>query len=250
MFEDLSVSISMSLLVAAVPVIEFLSPPRPLKSRGDLLAFAVFITVALLVATGDMYNWGILRINTAMTLVVLPYGVWVLWKLSGRNWLYLTALTLALALMMNYWIAALLETGDPLELLTLPLLTVLFIGILLAPLVLWIWNIAKRRKDRRISGPGMQAAAMAIMFLPIILTAVFVPGSLGLSQAWSNVSLAIAGILLSAVVSEPLRRFLLAWGNLSPEPRRIYGTAAGHLWARGIGLAKHPPTRLVTGTPP
>ena len=59
---------------------------------------------------------------------------------------------------------------------------------------------------------------MAILFLPVILTAVFIPGMLELSQIWSTVSLAIAGILLSAVVSEPVRRFLLEWGNLSTEP--------------------------------
>ena len=210
----------MSLLVSAIPVIALMSPPqpRPWKLREDQLWFAVFLAAALILAAGDKYSWGIVRTYTVMAPVLLFFSVWMLWKIIGRNWLFLAAFTLALALMMIYWIAALTEEGWSFEVLVLPLLAVSLMGILWAQLALWIWNIAKRRKDCRVSGPGMQAAAMAILFLPVILTAVFIPGMLELSQAWSNVSLAIAGVLLSAVVSEPLRRFLLALGNLSPEP--------------------------------
>ena len=57
---------------------------------------------------------------------------------------------------------------------------------------------------------------MVALFLPVILVAVAVPGMLDLSPAWSAVSLTISGVLLSAVVSEPLRRFLLEWGELAP----------------------------------
>ena len=218
LFEDLYVSITMSLLVAAVPVTELLSPPRSWKLRGDLFGILLFFVIANLLVAGDKYNWYVLRTNAAIALV-FPPGGWLLWKLIGRNWLLLTALTLALAVMMIYWIAALLETGGQLALLLLlPLPFGIFIGVLWAPLAMWVWKAAKERKYRRVSGPGMQAVAMVFLFLPAILTAFFVPGMLELSQAWSTVSLAIAGILLSAVVSEPLRRFLLELGNLSPEP--------------------------------
>ena len=63
----------------------------------------------------------------------------------------------------------------------------------------------------------MQALAMAILFLPVIVVAVAVPGMLDLSPAWSAVSLTIVGVLLSSVVSDPLRRFLLEWGDLVPD---------------------------------
>ena len=56
---------------------------------------------------------------------------------------------------------------------------------------------------------------MAILFFPVILVAVVVPFMLELSQMWSAVSLTIVGVLLSAVISDPLRRFLLEWGNLT-----------------------------------
>ena len=37
------------------------------------------------------------------------------------------------------------------------------------------------------------------------------------SQIWSAVSLTIVGVLLSAVISDPLKCFLLEWGKLSPS---------------------------------
>ena len=58
---------------------------------------------------------------------------------------------------------------------------------------------------------------MATLFFPVILVAVVVPGMLELSPIWSAVSLTIVGVLLSAVVSDPLRRFLVEWGKLAPN---------------------------------
>ena len=58
---------------------------------------------------------------------------------------------------------------------------------------------------------------MVSLFLPVILVATVVPGMLDLSEIWSAVSLTIVGVLLSAVVAEPLRRFLLIWAKLGPD---------------------------------
>ena len=49
------------------------------------------------------------------------------------------------------------------------------------------------------------------------LVAIVVPPMLEFSDIWSAVSLSLVGVLLSAVVSDPLRRFLLEWANLSPD---------------------------------
>ncbi len=57
---------------------------------------------------------------------------------------------------------------------------------------------------------------MASLFLPVALTTIAVPTMLGLDDIWLTVSLTLVGILLSAVISEPLRRFILAWGDLAP----------------------------------
>ena len=215
-FDDLFISIFMSLLVLVMPVAEFFSSPRPWKSRTELLGFALFFALVLLLLAGDKFSWGSLRANTAIALALLPW-CWLVWQLIGRNWLLLTGLMLALVVLMIYWIAALKQTDDSLELLLLPLPVVILGGLFWAPLARWIWEIAKRRKGCRIGGPGMQVLAMSILFFPTTLFAVVVPGMLGLSQIWSAVSLTIVGVLLSAVVSEPLRRFLLEWGKLSPN---------------------------------
>ena len=218
LIDDLSARIFISLLVAILPVAELLSAPRPWQSRGELLWFAVFIVPAILLVAGHRFGWGGLAANAAIALAVLPWW-WLVWQLMRRNWMLLTGLLLALALMMIYWTAASVETDSPLELLLLPLPTVIFGGVFWTPVAWWVLDIAKRRKDRRVSGPGTQALAMATLFLPVILIAIAIPGMLELGQIWSAVSLTIVGVVLSAVVSEPLRRFLLEWGNLSPAPK-------------------------------
>ncbi len=221
--QDLYASILLSILVTTFPVMEFLSPSTLLKSTRDQPWLVVLIWVGLLIAAGDKYNWNILT-NIGVIALISFLCVWVMWKIIGRKWLFWAAFMLALALMSIYWAAALVKTDSPLsplELVIVPIVPIgfgIFLSILWAPPALWVWKIAKERKNHRVGGPGMQALAMAILFLPVIMVAVFVPEDLGLSQTWSTVSLAIAGILLSAVISEPLRRFLLEWGKLSPDP--------------------------------
>ena len=216
LIDDLSARISISLLVTMLPVAELLSDPRPLKSRGEQFWLALFFALALLLVASDEFNWHGLAGNAAISLLVLPYG-WLVWKLMRHDWLLLTALMLALAMMMIYWTAALAGDDSWFVLLLLPLPVVIIGGIIWAPVARQILDTAGRRKDCPLSGPGMQALAMAILFLPVIVVAVAVPGMLDLSPAWSAVSLTIVGVLLSAVVSEPLRRFLLEWGDLTPD---------------------------------
>ena len=217
LIDDLSVRLLLSVLVAMIPVAELLSAPRPWKSRGDLLLFGLFILPVSLFAVGHKFNLSVLSSNAAMLVAVLPY-CWLVWLLIGRSWLLSTGLLLALALMMTYWVAALSGVGGALEILILPLPVVLFGGIFWAPVARWILAVAKRRRDCPLSGPGTQALAMATLFFPVILVAVIVPWMLELSPIWSAVSLTIVGVLLSAVVSDPLRRFLLEWGKLAPSP--------------------------------
>ena len=215
--DDLSARISISLLVAMLPVVELLSEPRPLKSRGEQFWIAAFFVLALLLVASDEFNWHGLAGNAAVSLVILPYG-WLVWKLMRHNWLLFTGLMLSLALMMIYWTAALAGDDNWFDLLLLPLPVVVFGGIIWAPVAWQTLDTARRRRDCPLSGPGMQALAMAFLFLPVIVVAVAVPGMLDLSPAWSAASLTIVGVLLSSLVAEPLRRFLLRWGKLEPKP--------------------------------
>lgn len=217
LIEDLFPRIFVSLLVGLAPVAELFSQPRPLKSRRELLFFAVFIVPVVVLAASQKFDWDILGINAAVALALLPWIVLV-WYLLGRNWLLATGLLLALAVMMIYWTAALIRTDESWAFLLLPTPTVMLGGIFWALPARWILLLAQRSKGRRIHGPGTQALAMATLFLPVMLVAVVVPGMLELNQLWSSVSLTVVGVLLSAVIAEPLRRFLLEWGKLSPNP--------------------------------
>ena len=217
LIDDLSARISLSLLVTLLPVAELLSKSR-LRSRWEKFWLAAFFWLALLLVASHEFKWQRLAGHTAILMLALPYA-WLVWKLMRHNWLLLTGLMISLALMMVYWTAALAGEDSWLDLLLLPLPVVIIGGVIWAPVAWQVLDTAKLRKDRPLSGPGMQALAMAVLFLPVIVVAVAVPGMLDLSPAWSAVSLTIVGVLLSSVVADPLRRFLLEWGNLAPNPR-------------------------------
>ena len=227
-FDDLSDRLLLSVLVAVVLVVELLSGPRPLKSRWDMLVFAIFIVPVSLFAIGHKFNLPALSLNAAVLVVFLPF-CWLAWLLMGRSWLLSTGLVLTSALMMVYWVVASSEVGDSLETLTLPLLMVVFGGIFWAPTARVTLHFAKRLKCRRVVGPGMQALAMFILLSPVILVAVVVPWMLELEEIWLAASLTLAGVLLSTAIAEPLRRCLLEWGNLNPKADNVKRVVAEHL---------------------
>ena len=119
--------------------------------------------------------------------------------------------------MMVFWLKAMVDENAALELLWVPAFVIVLAGIAWAPIARFALNWAQRSKNRPIAGPGTQTLAMISLFLPVILVAIFIPEMLDLSQIWSAVSLTIVGVLLSAVVAEPLRRFLVLWAKLGPD---------------------------------
>ena len=216
LFDDLQIRILVSLVIAGIPMFEFRLPPRTWASREDMLWLSSFFALAVLLMASDKFDWAGVTLISVILLVALPYG-WLVWKLMRRNGLLLVGLMLALAEVMIFWTAALVRDERSLDVLLLPLPVVLFFGVAWTPVASRALDTARRWKNRRVGGPGMRALAMAILFLPVILVAIAVPGMLGLGSTWSAVSLAFVGVLLSAVISEPLRQFLLEWGNLMPD---------------------------------
>ena len=216
LFDDPQARIFMSLVIVLIPMFEFQPPPRTWASRAELLWASSLAALAVLAVAGVKFDWTGVALNSVTLLGALSYGLLV-WKLMRGNWLLLTGLILALAVVMIFWTAALVRDEDSLDALLLPLLIVLFLGVAWAPVAWRALDFAGRWKNRRVGGPGMRALAMAILFFPVILVAIAVPVMLGLSSTWSAVSLTLVGVLLSAVISEPLRRFLLEWGNLMPD---------------------------------
>ena len=225
LFDDLQIRIFMSAVIVLVPMIDFQPPPRTWASREELVWVCSFLALTVLLVASQRFGWAGVGIHLVILLVALPYG-WVVRKLMPRNWLLLTGLILALAAMMVFWVAALVGEQESLDVVLLPLVVVLFFGVAWTPLAARALDLAQRWKNRRVGGPGMRAVAMAILFFPVILVAMAVPGMVGLSATWSDVSLLLVGFLLSTVISEPLRRFLLEWGNLMPDREPVQSEEA------------------------
>ncbi len=216
LIDDLFARVFISALAAVVPVAELLPERKPRQSRWELLWLALFIAPLFLFAAGHKFDLRALASNTAILVAGLPWCC-LIWLLMGRSLLLLSGLIVALATMLIYWAVALSEVGGTPEILLLPLPTILLGGVFWAPAARLTWHFAGQWKDGPMRGPGMQALAMVMLFFPVILVAVVVPLMLELTPIWSAVSLTIVGVLLSAVVSQPLRRFLLVWGKLLPS---------------------------------
>ena len=218
LFDDLSVNITISALVTLFPILEAFSPGSIRKNPWLMYWCGIFFWLGTILLVGDKLNLPILSYNAALALVALFYFLPV-WILTGRNWLLVAGLLLGLAAMMVYWLAALSKYEDSLGLLFVPLPIVSFIGVMWAPLAWVAFNVAEQNKNRRKAGPGWQVLAMAILFLPVTVVAIVLPVELELGSYWSAVSLTIIGVLLSAVISEPLRCFILECGKLAPDPK-------------------------------
>ena len=215
--DDIYARLWISALVTVMPVATLFSKPkhglRIWRWPGQDLGIAVFLWLVSSLAAANKFGLHGLELQFSLIIAILPW-CWFIWLLLRRNWWLLMGLVSAFAAFMIYWVVALVKFGDPWEFVLLPLIIVTFGGLAWAPLAALVLNTARRCKHRRVSGPATQAAAMITLFLPVILVAVAVPGMLQLGETWSAVSLAIVGVLLSAVVSEPLRRFLVESGGL------------------------------------
>lgn len=214
--DDLQARVGITALVALMPALELMSPPRPLRCRRELFGLGTFLMFLLLMMVGNRYDWPVLKLNAVILVAIFPYCL-VVWFLMGRKLILLCSLLLGLAVMMLYWLKAMAGTDAPLELLLLPVPTVVVASLVWAPIARFALDWARKRKNCPMAGPGTQMLAMLSLFLPVIVIATFVPEMLSLSQIWSAVSLTVIGVLLSAVVAQPLRRFLLEWAELKPD---------------------------------
>ena len=198
-----------------------LSAPRPWKSRGDLLLFALFIVPVSLFAIGHKFNLRVLSSNAAMLVAVLPW-CWLVWQLMGGSLLLLTGLILAMVAMMIYWVAALSGVGGSLGDSDIAAPAGL-IGRCLLGAGGAVDSCHRRTTERvPIERPRDAGASNGHLVFPghSGCCCRSIHAGTSESQIWSAVSLTIVGVLLSAVIPDPLRRFLLEWGNLTPNPNK------------------------------
>ncbi len=211
---NLAAKIAITGIVTAMPIIYLFSPSERLTFKNHAVWISIFSWLALVLFLGEEYGWRSLSFSVILVLLALPYG-WFFWQIARYEWLLYVALLLALLATMIYWIAALAINEEGFDLLLLPLPFILSAGVVWSFIASRTLKSARRHKNRRVSGPGMQALAMTMLFFPITLVAITIPTGLSLNATWLNVSLALIGIFLSGVVSEPVRRFFVEWANLA-----------------------------------
>ena len=85
------------------------------------------------------------------------------------------ALLLSMAVMLVYWVKAMVNSDAPFELLLLPVPVFLLVGIAWAPIARFMLHSAQSRRSRPMAGPGTQTLAMISLFLPVILVTIFRP---------------------------------------------------------------------------
>ena len=211
--EDSALKILATALIGLGLALMFTSPPAPWRSRGESVWLAAFVVGALVALGADKLDHSAILVNAAIFVGVIALW-WVVWQLMGRQWLLLTGFMFALAVLMVYWVSALALYDGQEEHLLLPVPTFILVGIAWSPCAWWIFSRAVRWKTRRVVGAAMQALVMLWLFLPAIVVTVGAPIVLGLGEIWIGVSISVSSFLLSTMVSNPLRRFLLEWGHL------------------------------------
>ena len=214
--DELGVRIFMSAAAGVMLIFTVLSEPKSWRDRWESLWLAVVLYPLLIFAIAHEFDIKSLAMNAVVAFVAVPC-CWVVWVSMGRDWLVRLATMLAVTAVMIHWGAGMIAAKAPLDVALLPLPTILLIGALWAPFARMALYFARRWKYRRLRGPGFQVVAMVAVFSPMFVIAITVPQLFELGPIWLSVSLALAGILLGAVISEPLRRFLLRLGNLSPD---------------------------------
>ena len=214
--DNVQSTIAITALVTMWPFAKLALPHEPLKVLSLETLYSVAFVFMLAVGIGNRYDLQIISFSAIAILLALPW-CWVVGVAVRRETMLLAGFLPALVATMTYWIAGLVDNNISFDLSLLPLPVVFIGGAIWAPLALLMLQFARRHKDGKISGPGTQVMTMTTLFFPITLVAVVLPPDLGLSSIWSNVSLALIGLFLSGVISEPLRRMLIEWGKLAPR---------------------------------
>lgn len=215
-FDSVTSSVGVTLAVTVMPAIQFLSPPEPLRKSSYIGWFSAFVVVAFALFVGEKTDIQFLTFGAIFLIIALPW-CWIFWQIVRRELILVPGFALALIATLIYWAGALVKDELTLDLLLLPLPFILVIAVVWAPIGSLALKIARRYKNVRVRGPATQALAMGILFMPAFLVSFTIPDVLELSDPWSAAFVTIVGVILSAVISEPLKNMFLEWGELVPH---------------------------------
>ena len=209
-------NIGMTVSITAWPFVKLMLPREQMVVLSFEVWFAALFCLTLILVIGLRLDSQLIVFSATLVYMSLP-GVVVVAIAVSREVVVLAGFVPALVASMVYWFAGLAENDQSFDLALFPLPTVFIVGAIWSLMAIGILRIARRYKHSRIWGPGMQVLAMTLLFFPTALVAITVPPDLGLSSAWTNVSLALIGLFLSATISAPLRRFLIEMGKLTSD---------------------------------
>ena len=167
-------------------------------------------------AAGNKFE---LRLLTSHSVLVFLSLVWFTfaWALMKGNLLLLAGLVFAILTMMVFWVAALYQHGGPQEFLLLPLPLVAFVSAIWAPVGRRTLDIAWKHKKPQNLWPWFSGFGYVHIVLPDCFCGCCFPyWPSGLARIGCRFSLVMVGVVLSAVVGEPLRQFLIDWARLRP----------------------------------
>ena len=182
------------------------------------LVFSGFLIMALAIETD---NYAVI-ISVVLILVSLPL-LSVLWYLTkGKRLLQLAAIPLIIAALL-YLAPPVTVTGLKLDFLLLPLPVVSCVLIVWALAARRTLTLAQRWRRCPVWGPLMESLTMLFIAIPIVALTVLVVNDLRFGEIWVAVSGVVVGVLFGNAVSTPLRRFLLALGDLSQKCQCVDG---------------------------
>lgn len=215
-FDNIASGIGVTVAVTVLPAIQFLSPPEPLRKSSYIGWFSAFVVVAFALFVGEKTDIQFLTFGAIFLVIALPW-CWIFWQIVRKELILVPGFALALIATLIYWAGALVKDELTLDLLLLPLPFILVVAVVWAPIGSQALKIARRCKNIRIRGPATQALAMGILFMPAFLVSFTIPNVLELSDPWSAACVTIVGVVLGAVISEPLKNLFLEWGELARD---------------------------------
>ena len=215
-YDNLAANIGVTILVSILPVTELASPHERLTTRWYIGWLSIFVIIAFAFFVGEEADIQFLTFGAIFLIVALPW-IWIFWQIVRYERILIPGFALALIAILIYWAGALAKDNLTFDLLLLPLPLILVAAVLWAPIGSCALKIARRNKNVRIRGPATQALAMCILFMPAALLSFTIPDVFELSDTWSAACVTIVGVILGAVISEPLKNLFLEWGNLVPD---------------------------------
>ena len=213
----------MSLIPAAFPPVVFFESMRQKlgdrRFRWETAGIALFVTFLLGLAFSDKFDLYALRITLFVMIMSSPWLViWM--KLVRDERILAIGMVPAAIILMAYWVAPAIPNDSELFSFLGPVVPVSFLTALWTFLV-WIFLKGVRKwTDHPTLSPLMESLAMLLLFMPLMVLAIWAPRAIPGGGDWSVVLAAMVGVVFGSVVSEPLRRFLRSYGDLPSHRRR------------------------------